>query len=77
MYRRIASRRGKNVACMAIARTILEICYFMIRDGTHFNELGAEYFAERNRTEIMKRSVKRLESLGFRVTVDDSVADTA
>jgi hypothetical protein len=72
MYRRIASRRGAKVATVAVARTILEICYFMIRDGTHFNDLGADYFTERNRDEIKKRSIKRLESLGYSVTVAET-----
>jgi hypothetical protein len=40
----------------------------MIRDDTHFNDLGADYFTERNRAEIMKR----LESLGYVVTVADA-----
>jgi transposase len=71
MYRRIAARRGKNVACVAVARTILEICYYMIRDNTSFKELGPGYFDEQNRANIMKRSVKRLESLGFKVSVED------
>jgi transposase len=72
MYRRIAARRGKNVACVAVARTILEICYYMIRDNTRFEELGPGYFDEQNRIAIMKRSVKRLESLGFKVAIEDA-----
>jgi transposase len=75
MYKRIAARRGKNVACIAVGRAILEICYYMIRDKTSFRELGADYFAERNRNEIMKRSLKRIESLGFKVTVEDIESD--
>jgi transposase len=71
MYRRIAARRGKNIACMAVARTILEICYYMIRDDTKFKELGSDYFDEQNRANIMKRSIKRLESLGFKVSIED------
>jgi hypothetical protein len=55
---------------MAVDRTILEISYYMIREGTHFNELCADYFIERNRSEIMKRSVKRIQSLGYSVTVE-------
>jgi hypothetical protein len=43
----------------------------MIRDRTSFRELGADYFVEKNRIEIMKRSLKRIESLGFKVTVED------
>jgi hypothetical protein len=72
MYRRIAARRGKNVACVAVARTILEICYHMIKDNTRFEELGPDYFDEQNRIAIMKRSVKRLESLGFKISIEDA-----
>jgi hypothetical protein len=72
MYKRIASRRGANVAHVAVARTILETCYYMIRDNMPYKDLGADYFTERNRTDIMKRGVKRLESLGFIVTIEDT-----
>jgi hypothetical protein len=72
LYRRIAARRGKNAAYEAVARTIPEINYHMIRDDTHFVELGADYFTERNREEIKKRSVKCLESLGYAVTIEDA-----
>jgi hypothetical protein len=74
LYRKISARRPKNVATVAVARTILEICYYMIRDNTPFHELGADYFNNRNRTDIMKRSVKRLESLGFNVSITDNIA---
>lgn len=69
MYRRIAARRGKNIACVAVGRSILEICYYMIRDKTSFRELGPDYFIERNRDAIVKRSIKRIESLGFEVMI--------
>jgi len=68
-HRRIASRRGYKKANVAVAHTILIICYFMIRDGLHYNELGPDYFDKRNKDGILKRSIKRLESLGFEVTV--------
>jgi hypothetical protein len=74
MYRRIAARRGKNVACLAVGRAILEICYYMIRDKTSYRDLGADYFIKRNREEIMRRSKKRIESLGFKVTVEEADA---
>lgn len=72
LYKRIAARRGKSVATIAVARTILEICYYMIRDGTRYQDLGADYFTEKNREHIMKRSVKRLESLGYMIIVEDA-----
>jgi transposase len=69
MYRRIAARRGKNIACVAVGRTILEICYYMIRDKTSYSDLGADYFLEQNAKSIIKRSIRRIESLGFEVSI--------
>jgi len=74
LYSRIAARRGANIAYMAVARTLLEICYYMIRDGTLYEELGADYFTKLNREAIVKRSMKRIEELGFRVTVEEIAA---
>jgi transposase len=74
LYNRIAARRGANVACVAVARTILEICYYMIRDGTAFEELGADYLTKQNKEGIIKRSVKKIEALGFKVTVEEVAA---
>jgi len=68
-FKRIAARRGNKRAKVALAHTILIICYFMIRDGVSYQELGATYFDKRNTEGIVKRSVKRLETLGFEVTV--------
>lgn len=70
MYARIAARRGANVAAIAVARTILEAYYHMARDKSSYRELGCDYYDERNKEHIKKRSVKRLESLGFKVTLE-------
>jgi hypothetical protein len=77
MYGRIASRRGRSIATVAVARKILEVCYYMIRDNTPYSDLGADYFTERNRADIAKRSVKKLQSLGFSVTIEDTAIDIA
>ena len=70
MYSRIASRRGANVAAVAVARTILETYFYMLRDKVGYNELGACYYDERNLEHIRKHAVKRLESLGFKVSLE-------
>ena len=70
-YSRLAARRGVNRATVALGRKILEICYYMIKDGTHFQDLGADYFLKMNSTKILKSSVKRIESLGYKVTVEE------
>jgi transposase len=74
LFNRIAARRGAKIAYVAVARTLLEICYYMIRDGTAFEDLGADHFTKINREAVAKRSLKKLEELGYKVTVEEVAA---
>jgi transposase len=67
---RLVGRRGKNRANMAVAHTLLNSIYHMLRHGTTYQELGGNYFDERDRYHVVKRSVRRLERLGYRVTLE-------
>jgi transposase len=69
-YRRLAARRGAKRAVVAVAHSLLVIIYHMLRDGTEYRDLGANYFDERDREATLRRSVRRLERLGYKVTVE-------
>jgi transposase len=69
-YRRLAARRGAKRAALAVAHTILVIAYHIIRDGTVYEDLGSNYFDERDRELTIKRSVRRLERLGCKVSLE-------
>jgi len=69
-YHRIASRRGAKRAVVAVGHTILVIVYHILKQGTPYVDLGANYFDEQDKTAIVRRSVKRLEKLGYKVTVE-------
>ncbi len=69
-YHRIAARRGKKRAAVAVGHSILVIAYHVLRDGTSYRELGANYFDERDREAVKRRAVQRLERLGFKVTLE-------
>jgi hypothetical protein len=69
-YRRLAARRGHKRALIALAHTILLIAYRIVRDGSTYEDLGSNYFDERDRRATVRRSVQRLERLGYRVTVE-------
>ena len=69
-YRRLAARRGKKRAIVAVGHTILVIAYHMLRDGTLYQDLGSLYFDERDRTAAERRAVGRLEALGYRVILE-------
>ena len=72
-YTRIAARRGKNRATVAVAHTILKTAYYMLKNNTSYKEIGPDFFELRQKNQIVNRSVKRLESLGFSVTIEQSI----
>ncbi len=68
-YRRLAARRGKSRAAVAVGHSILVIIYHMLRDGTTYHDLGPDYFDERDRQALERRLVHRLEGLAYKVSL--------
>ena len=68
-YRRIAARRGRKRAVTAISRTVLKIIYHMLKDGSDYRDLGADYFDQRDKGYTLLRNVRRIERLGYEVTL--------
>jgi transposase len=73
-FRRIAARRGKKKAAVAVAHSILVIAYYLLTRGTEYEDLGANYFDERNRSRVERRLTHRLEQLGYRVILEPKAA---
>lgn len=69
-YHRIKRHRGHKKAVVAVGHQILEIAYFVMRDGVTYQELGADYFDRRHKERAVRRHVRQLEALGYRVTVE-------
>ncbi|MDP4027558.1 MAG: IS110 family transposase [Gallionella sp.] len=69
-YHRLAGRRGGKRAIMAVAHTILVTIYHMLSRGTTYNDLGGNYFDERDRQAATRRAVRRLQALGYTVTLE-------
>ncbi len=67
LYHRIAARRGRKKAIIAVAHAILVICYYLLLRKEPYQELGANYFDERERQDVERRLVKRLQRLGYEV----------
>lgn len=72
-YHRIAARRGANRAAVAVAHSILTIVYYLLKRKERYNELGVNYYEERKKEAIVKQSIKKLEALGLKVTVENAV----
>lgn len=68
-YRRLAARRGKKKAIVAVMHSILVISYHLIQRNEPYRELGGDYFDKQKPEATAKRLVKRLESLGFQVSL--------
>jgi transposase len=68
-YRRIAARRGKKRALVALGHTILVIVYHILTRQQPYHELGAAYFDQMDRHRVEQRLVRRLERLGYAVNL--------
>jgi transposase len=68
-YHRLAARRGGKRAVVAVAHTLLVIVYHLLSRGEAYTELGGNYFDERDRWQVERRLVRRLEALGYAVSL--------
>jgi transposase len=68
-YQRIARRRGRLKAIGAIMHTVLVIVYHILREGTPYRELGADYFDALNTARLERHHVNRLKALGYAVVL--------
>lgn len=66
-YHRLAARRGKKRAALAVAHKQLTIIYHELSQDMPYKELGENFFDRLNQKRLEKNLVRRLEGLGFRV----------
>ncbi len=71
-YRRIARRRGKKRAIVAVGRSILVIVWHLLSDPeTRFHDLGSDFYDTRIGPDRKKRNhIRQLEALGYKVTLE-------
>ena len=70
-YNRIARRRGKAKAQVAVARSILVIIWHLLADpATRYTDLGpGHYHTRTDRTKKTRNHIRQLEALGYTVTL--------
>ena len=66
-YHRLARRRGKPRAMLAVAHSLLVSIYHMLRDQTPYQDLGPDHFDRLHVHRLERHYVRRLEALGFEV----------
>ena len=68
-YHRLARRRGKYKAAVAVAHSVLVIAYHLLKTGRPYRDLGADYFDQLDAARLERHHVKRLQQLGYEVTL--------
>jgi len=73
-FRRLAARRGKQRATVAVAHSILVAAFYILKRNEPYREAGGNYFEQVNPTAMRRYLVKRLERLGHRVILEPATA---
>jgi len=71
-YRRIASRRGPLKAVVALEHAMLIAVWHMARDGTLYDDPGADFYTRLRPERAKQRAIKQLTTMGYRVTLDEA-----
>ena len=67
LYHRLVVRRGEKRAVVAVARTILQAAWHVLKEGVNYQELGGNHFDRLQGEKTRNNLVKRLEKLGYEV----------
>jgi transposase len=74
LYQRLAARRGKKRAIMAVAHSIVVSAFHMLSRNESYRELGANYFDDHRRAHLVDQLTRRIERLGYHVTLEPIAA---
>ncbi len=75
-YHRLARRIGKKRAIVAVSHSLLGIIYHLLRDEQDYHDLGPHYFQTLDTTRQRDTAVRRLQALGYTVTLHQPEAGT-
>jgi transposase len=76
-FRRLAVRRGKQKAIIAVAHKILVIVYTLLKGGQVYQERGAAALDEHHKERIVHRLERRIAQLGYKVHLEPITAAAA
>ncbi|HEX4168730.1 MAG TPA: IS110 family transposase [Bryobacteraceae bacterium] len=72
LFRRVSVKGGRKKAALAVAHRMLTIAWHIIQDGTLYEELGGNHYDRLHPDRSARRLIKRLEQIGFQVTVQSN-----
>lgn len=73
-FRRLAAKRGKQRAIVAVAHSILVAVFYILKRNEPYREAGGNYFEQANPAALRRYLVKRLERLGHKVILEPATA---
>jgi Transposase and inactivated derivatives len=68
-YHRLAARRGKKRALVAVAHALLGVFYHMLKNNVEYHDLGPDYFEKLEPERLRRYLVKCLQGLGYEVAL--------
>jgi transposase len=74
LYRRLAARRGKKRAIIAVAHALLVIIWHLLTSDQPYRDLGPDHFDRLAPDDVDRRMIRRLERRGYTVTRDPEAA---
>lgn len=69
-FRRLAAKRGKKRAILAVAHSLLVVVYTLLKKHCKYTELGANYFEKLHADGLKRYCLRKLEALGHRVILE-------
>ncbi len=73
-FLRLRARRGAKKAILAVAASMLNAAWHMLKDRVEYEDLGADHFTRRDRSKAIRRLVRRLNDLGCKVELTAEAA---
>jgi transposase len=70
LFRRIAAKRGKKRAILAVAHSILVTIYALLKNQRTYQDLGSDYFDKKNADGLKRYCLRKLEAMGHKVTLE-------
>ena len=70
-YKRVRARRGHSRALVALARTILELCWHLLTTDQPYRDRGADYYDRRRPGTAIKTALQRLRDAGCHITTGE------
>jgi transposase len=70
LFRRLAAKRGKKRAILAVAHSILVTIYALLKNQRTYQDLGSDYFDKKNADGLKRYCLRKLEAMGHKVTLE-------